>query len=522
MLFNSAEFLFFFLPITIFIFLTLAKRFGNEAAIAGLVGCSLFFYGWWNPIYLVLLIGSMGFNYYIGRILSRKTDKRLLIVGISANLFAIAYFKYAGFILENVNSITSSDFSAGDIILPLAISFFTFQQIAYLVDSYKGITKEYSILHYALFVSFFPQLIAGPIVHHKDMLPQFERTTRYQLNISDVGIGITIFAIGFFKKTVLADGISVYANPVFDLAEQGATIDFFTAWGGALAYTFQLYFDFSGYSDMAIGIARIFGIILPLNFYSPYKAANISEFWRRWHMTLSQFLRDYVYIALGGNRKGQLSRYSNLLITMLLGGLWHGAGWNFVIWGGLHGAYLVFNHSWQFILGKMQLTYIQSKFLYHYLAWFLTMIAVIIGWVFFRAISLDGALNILQGMIGFNGISLPNAIFVKLTPLHSVFETLNITPSLGGGAVFVATWLWVLFLMIVALVLPNIQDLFARHNVTLSKLSFDSTNAIWPLKSLVTKIKFEANRRYAFVGAAALVFGLLTLNQVSEFLYFQF
>ena len=419
MLFNSAEFLFLFLPFTIITFLTLAKRFGNEAAILGLVGCSLFFYGWWNPIYLVLLICSMGFNYYLGRIISKRADKKLLIIGISVNLFAIAYFKYTGFILENVNSITSSDFSAGDIILPLAISFFTFQQIAYLVDSYKGITKEYSILHYALFVSFFPQLIAGPIVHHRDMLPQFERSRRYRLNASDVGIGITIFAIGLFKKTVLADGVSVYANPVFNLAEQGEAIDFFAAWGGALAYTFQLYFDFSGYSDMAIGIARIFGIILPLNFYSPYKAANISEFWRRWHMTLSQFLRDYVYIALGGNRKGKISRYSNLLITMLLGGLWHGAGWNFVIWGGLHGTYLVINHSWQFILHRNSAAHIQNSSLYRYFAWFLTMLAVIIGWVFFRATSLDGALTIIQGMIGLNGISLP---LIQIFPTSFIGE----------------------------------------------------------------------------------------------------
>jgi D-alanyl-lipoteichoic acid acyltransferase DltB (MBOAT superfamily) len=293
-LFNSAEFIFLFLPISLLLFFYLAKRRGNEAAIAGLVASSLFFYGWWNPSYLILLSTSMVLNYQLGKHLGRNNKKKLLFVGVFLNLAAIAYFKYAGFIVFNLNAVTGESWDLGNIILPLAISFFTFQQIAYLVDSYKGITKEYSFLHYTLFVSFFPQLIAGPIVHHKDMLPQFSSIKRYQVNSANFKIGLTIFAIGLFKKTVLADGIAVYANPIFTIADTGGNVDLFMAWGGTLAYTFQLYFDFSGYSDMAIGIARLFGIILPLNFYSPYKAANISEFWRRWHITLSHFLRDYV------------------------------------------------------------------------------------------------------------------------------------------------------------------------------------------------------------------------------------
>ncbi|OKY26727.1 MBOAT family protein [Thalassotalea sp. PP2-459] len=522
MLFNSVEFLFFFLPLTILLFLQIAKRYGNEPAIAVLVACSLFFYGWWNPVYLLLLLASMGFNYLLGGMLGgRSKHKGLLIFGIAVNLSAIAYFKYAGFILNNVNSVFDVDYSIGNIILPLAISFFTFQQIAYLVDSYKGITKEYSFLHYALFVSFFPQLIAGPIVHHKDMLPQFERNKAFQLNANDVAIGLSIFAIGLFKKTVIADGIAIYATPIFSMADAGESIDFFTAWGGALAYTFQLYFDFSGYSDMAVGLARIFGIVLPLNFYSPYKAANISEFWRRWHMTLSKFLRDYVYIALGGNRKGQVSRYTNLLITMLLGGLWHGAGWNFVIWGGLHGSYLIINHSWQHMIKSSGVSFVNSM-LYRYLAWFITIIAVIIGWVFFRAVTLDGALNMLSGMAGLNGISMPNAIYVKLSPLHQVLDSLAITPTLGGGAVFVKTWLWIITLTLVVLVLPNIQDMFAKHKATLSTLQFDTTNAIWPAKKIAQQLQFSYSTKFAFLSALAFVLGLLTLNQVSEFLYFQF
>lgn len=320
MLFNSFEFLFLFLPATIFLFLLSAKRWGNEAAISVLVLCSLFFYSWWNPVYLLLLLFSMGFNYQVGKRLGNGGGKPLLTLGIIVNLGLIAYYKYAGFIIFNINTMAGTDWDLGQIILPLAISFFTFQQIAYLVDSYRGITREYQFIHYALFVSFFPQLIAGPIVHHKDMLPQFSRNERFQLKPRDVAIGSSIFAIGLFKKTVLADGVAVYANPVFSAADTGQSLDFFSAWGGALAYTFQLYFDFSGYSDMAIGLARILGIILPLNFDSPYKATNISEFWRRWHMTLSRFLRDYVYIPMGGNKHGQARRYINLSATMLLGG----------------------------------------------------------------------------------------------------------------------------------------------------------------------------------------------------------
>ncbi len=258
----------------------------------------------------ILLIFSIVFNFQLGKYLAAGDKPALLVGGVAVNLGLLGYFKYAGFIVTNLSQLLSENWSLGAIILPLAISFFTFQQIAYLVDSHRGITKEYQFLHYALFVSFFPQLIAGPIVHHKDMLPQFIRSERFRVSPVNLAIGPSIFAIGLFKKTVLADGIAVYANPVFGAADAGAELDFFSAWGGVLAYTFQLYFDFSGYSDMAIGLARMFGIVLPLNFYSPYKAASIDEFWRRWHITLSNFLRDYLYIPLGGNRRGSFRRYA--------------------------------------------------------------------------------------------------------------------------------------------------------------------------------------------------------------------
>ena len=520
MLFNSAEFIFLFLPLSLLLFFSLAKRHGNEIALAGLVGCSLLFYGWWNPSYLVILIISMLFNYGLGRSLGKSNNKKLLTLGVSLNLTSIVYYKYAGFLVLNINTATGNNWDIGTIILPLAISFFTFQQIAYLVDSYKGITKEYNFLHYALFVSFFPQLIAGPIVHHKDMLPQFSSTRRYQANLNNFKIGLTIFAIGLFKKTVLADGIAPYANPVFNLADAGNEIDFFMAWGGALAYTFQLYFDFSGYSDMAIGIARLFGIILPLNFYSPYKSTNISEFWRRWHITLSHFLRDYVYIALGGNRKGKFKRYNNLFITMVLGGLWHGAGWNFIIWGALHGSYLMIHLTWQATKHNITVVFFNTKY-YQFLAWLLTFILVIIGWVFFRSVTLEGAFNILSGMAGLNGIEIPNALLARLGSLGHSLQSLGITPS-NGGKVFIMTWLWNITLLVFVMTLPNIQDLFAHKQGTLSKYSYSETNTFWPTLRLYNGLTWTDCRRWAFFSGACLALGILTLSQVSEFLYFQF
>lgn len=279
MLFNSVEFLFFFLPITLLVFLFLLKQKRSNLLVAWLVIASLFFYGWWNPSYLVLILFSMFFNYGLGRALHRSSHANLLLfIGIAVNLGFLGYFKYTNFIVDQINLATSLNFNIERILLPLAISFFTFQQIAYLVDAKKQLTSEYSFLNYSLFVTFFPQLIAGPIVHHKDMLPQFADIQKQHFNYTNIAIGISIFAIGLFKKTVLADGIAPYANVVFADAEAGNQISMLVAWGGALAYTFQLYFDFSGYSDMAIGIARLFGIILPLNFYSPYRATNISEF----------------------------------------------------------------------------------------------------------------------------------------------------------------------------------------------------------------------------------------------------
>jgi D-alanyl-lipoteichoic acid acyltransferase DltB (MBOAT superfamily) len=529
MLFNSYEFIFLFLPVTFLVYFIFARK-GQELAIAWLVLASLFFYGWWNPSYLILIVTSMLTNFRIGEALARahknnstRQAKLLLALGVTLNLAVLGYFKYAGFFVANVNTITGSNFQLPDIVLPLAISFFTFQQIAYLADAYSGITKEYRLSHYALFVTFFPQLIAGPIVHHKEMLPQFAHKANLKANISNISIGATIFFIGLFKKAVLADGVARYANPIFDSAAAGEQLTFFDAWGGALAYTMQLYFDFSGYSDMAIGAARIFGIRLPLNFHSPYKATSIIEFWRRWHITLSRFLRDYLYIPLGGSRKGKARRYINLMTTMLLGGLWHGAGWTFVIWGALHGFYLVINHTWHRIRSMSGLLPDRHESSFgKFIAWLITFLAVIVGWVFFRATSLESAISLLQGMAGVNGIALPSAILSKLGGAGEWLRNAGVETYLGGGSDFVFTYAWIAALLIVALLAPNTQQILSRFQPALAPYATNEHYQICGMSWIAPLLLWEPTVKWATVTGIIAATGILALTSISEFLYFQF
>lgn len=528
MLFNSYAFIFVFLPITLLVYYRAAKA-GHEVAIAWLVLASLFFYGWWNPVYLLLIVGSMFGNFWIGSLLSRAHSRKqcyrarfLLIIGIAANLGLLGYFKYANFAVDSINAVTGSDFHLENIVLPLAISFFTFQQIAYLADAYKGITKEYRFTHYALFVTFFPQLIAGPIVHHKDMLPQFMQAGALRPQAQNIAIGLTIFIIGLFKKTVLADAIAQYSTPVFGAAAAGDTLTFFEAWGGALAYTFQLYFDFSGYSDMAIGAARLFGVKLPINFHSPYKATNIVEFWRRWHITLSTFLRDYLYVPLGGNRKGRLMRYRNLMLTMLLGGLWHGAGWTFVVWGLLHGLYLSINHAWSHLVRRFFPSPLLPPTLTKALAWTVTFVAVVVGWVFFRASSFDAAEEMLRGMAGLNGVAIPNAIAARLGEGWPLLSGFGFTTYLGGGSQFVYTWLWIAFLFPIAIMMPNTQQLMRGFEPALKLHDALDRNELQPLPRVAARLQWQPTARWALLVGVFAALGVLALTRISEFLYFQF
>lgn len=399
MLFNSYEYILLFLPLCLIIYFILNKIKLTFVSKVVLVAASIFFYGWWNPIYVPLIIGSILFNYYIGSLLLKKPadgrfQKLFLIIGIVGNLCLLGYFKYSDFFLTNINFLFPSHFSLLNIVLPLGISFFTFTQIAYLVDTYKGLAAEYSFLNFSLFVTFFPHLLAGPIIHHKEMMPQFDRIRNKILNYNNLSAGLFLFFLGLFKKVVIADAFAIWADRGYSHPH---VLNFLEAWITSLSYTLQIYFDFSGYTDMAIGSALMFNIRLPFNFNSPYRAVNIQDFWRRWHITLSRFLRDYVYIPLGGNRHSEGNTLKNLMATFLIGGIWHGAGWTFVIWGFLHGLAMLIHRVWQ----KTEIM------MPRVLAWFLTFNFINFTWIFFRAKNFEDALNLIKGMLGLNGIVLP-------------------------------------------------------------------------------------------------------------------
>ena len=466
MLFNSYIFIFAFLPITLLVYFYLNKKDFPKLSKAFLVTASLFFYAWWNVMYLPLILVSMFFNYALGKSLREESgkkisDKWLLTIGVVTNLAMLGYFKYTDFFIENFNVVFSSDVSLLHLALPLAISFFTFQQIAYLVDSYRKETKEYDFLNYALFVTFFPQLIAGPIVHHKEMMPQFSQKENKLRNYANISTGLFIFSIGLFKKVVIADTFAIWATKGFD---ESVSLDMLAAWVTSLSYTFQLYFDFSGYTDMAIGIALLFNIKLPINFYSPYKAVSIQDFWRRWHITLSRFLKDYIYIPLGGNRKGEVRTYANLFTTFLLGGIWHGAGWTFVLWGVMHGTALVVHRLWQHVGIKLPIV----------LAWFITFNFINIAWVFFRAKEFDDAIKVLSGMFGLSGVSF--------------YHELSMTYILIG--------------FVITLGLYNVSELVEKK--TFGKYTFFITSVL-------------------FVFALLQMFNItISSDKVSEFLYFNF
>jgi len=402
MLFNSFAYLFLFLPIVLCGYYILNRCSRVLAARCWLVGASLFFYSYWNPIYLPLFLGSITVNYIVGVSLGQNSAdltkrKVLLTCGVFFNLSVLGFFKYTDFLIANVNRLFGADFNALHWVLPLAISFFTFQQIAYLTDSYHHQGNESDFLNYALFVSFFPQLIAGPIVHHREMTPQFKRLLNGRVNWENLSRGFYLFCMGLFKKTVIADSLSVWANYGFS---HPLTLNFAEAWMTSLSYTLQLYFDFSGYTDMAVGSALMLNIALPINFDSPYKALNIRDFWRRWHITLSRFLRQYLYIPLGGNRKSEFYTHRNLLITFLLGGIWHGAGWTFVLWGALHGIGTLIHRLWQ------KLPFNTPPII----AWLMTFNFVNACWVVFRAANLTDAYHILRAMIGGDGSHWPELI----------------------------------------------------------------------------------------------------------------
>jgi alginate O-acetyltransferase complex protein AlgI len=500
MLFNSFVFLFAFLPAVLIVFFALGARGYRRCALGWLTLASCIFYAYWLPAYLILLLASIVFNFFAGvqivraRAISVRRAKVLLAIGVGANLAALCFFKYSDFALSSIGAITGASMPLPHIILPLAISFFTFNQIAYLVDAYQGKADEADLLTYTLFVSFFPHLIAGPIVHHKEMIPQF-RSSPMRYNGDDMAAGITIFSLGLFKKVALADTLAPFSDAVFGAAANRIPLTWSEAWLGTLAYGLQLYFDFSGYSDMAIGLARMFGIRFPLNFFSPYQAIDISDFWRRWHMTLSRFLRDYLYIGLGGNRKGESRRYLNLMITMLLGGLWHGASWTFVVWGGLHGTFLVIHHLWTRIVdGVAPRLSFKSAPGGVVLARALTLGAVMFAWVCFRAPDFQSTASIWSSMAGLHG----NATFPHVNPGRPL-------------TLLIAT------LLIAVLVAPNTEQFMARFHQSFGAQAWDQIH-----NSLTRWISWAPAPAWVVACSTLLAVGIILSIHSHTFLYFQF
>jgi len=517
MLFNSYVFLFVFLPVTVLGYVYCGRA-GRRAVLLWLILASLTFYGWWNPAYLLLLVASIAVNFTIAQVLRTRPSRPLLAVGIALNLLAIGYFKYANFFVDGWNELTGYSFEVGSIVLPLAISFFTFQQIAYLVDAHRGLINSHDWLEYTLFVTFFPQLIAGPIVHHAEIIPQYPRALSGSVQARNLAVGSTIFLLGLFKKVVIADTIASYSTPMFDAAAGGVAVSLLEAWGGSLAYTFQIYFDFSGYSDMAIGAARLFGIRLPANFDSPYKARNIIEFWRRWHMTLSRFLRNYLYFPLGGNRHGSFRRYQNLMIVMLLGGLWHGAGWTFVLWGGLHGLFLVVNHAWRALFPNPGDPGTIRASVGDFAARTTTFVSVVVAWTVFRADDWEAARTVLKGMAGLNGFLLPDTFATLQGPLRGLLE--------ASGGTFVRPYdlpffsgleelLWLTILLLIVWCMPNSLELIARFRPAVNWSRSD--RAGW-----YREFEWRPTTLWAGVMAVVGMIAVFALAQETEFLYFQF
>lgn len=484
MLFNSYEFIFLFLPITLIIYFLLNKYNKNILAKSWLVIASFYFYSYFNKIYLILIIVSILVNYFIGTELNMKTNnvirrKVLLIFGILFNLGALGYFKYYDFFIENINYIFKTNFNLLHIMLPLGISFFTFQQLSYVVDSYHRKNLNYDFLSYCLFVTFFPQLIAGPIVLPAEMLPQFESEKNKKVNWENMNRGLYMFSIGLAKKVIIADTIAHFANAGFDMM---ASLNFVEAWLTSVSYTLQLYFDFSGYCDMTMGIGMMFNIILPINFNSPYKSTNIQEFWRKWHITLGRFMTNYLYIPLGGNRKGELKTLRNLFIVFLASGIWHGAGWNFVIWGMLHGFCILIHRIWKNTGRKLP----------KLIGWFITINLVNIFWVFFRAENLENAVKVLKGMVDISSLIYMMTHLGKIKEMTLEFRTLVQNTSSNGT---IYTTIFLLFSMIITFFLKNS---FEKNK----KLKFSFVN------SIETILYFW--------------FAVFSLIQMSEFLYFNF
>jgi alginate O-acetyltransferase complex protein AlgI len=545
MLFNSAEFLFGFVPVAVLGFYLLG-RFSRVSAIRWLILVSLVFYGWWRPLNVLIIGPSIIVNFFLARVIlrlnrnehSRRASKAVLLLGIAFNVVFLGIFKYTDFVVGSINDVFGANFVLTHIILPLGISFITFQKIAFLIDVHGGRIRSFTFQDYCTFVLFFPQLIAGPIVHYREMMPQFHATS-CRFNQENVAVGLTLLLFGLFKKVVLADKMAPLVTPIYEHAASGANIPFATAWMAAIGFTLQIYFDFSGYTDMALGLARLFGIKLPPNFNSPLRASSIIDFWLRWHMTLTRFLTAYIYNPLAlaltrrhmakggrpgfGGRNTTIGAFVSLVmvptvITMGISGIWHGAGYGFVVWGLLHGLYITINHAWRLAAARLWPDKRRYERWMKPVGHLVTFFTVTAPMIFFRAPTITSAIDLMKGIVGLNGLGLPRDILDRLGPLAGVMHRIGVSDAFWNGQDFINTGRWMCLLLFIALVLPNTLQILDRYEPALG-VEPGST------KSWIGKIsipRWGPSLPWAIAMSAIAAVAFISIGGPSEFLYWQF
>ncbi|MEQ8667433.1 MAG: MBOAT family O-acyltransferase [Rhodospirillales bacterium] len=528
MLFNSVVFIFAFLPVVLFLGHVCKARASETGIYWILAVSSMFFYCWAEPTHGLLLFATLVGNFVAGRYLAQEQSdaraRKILAAAIVGDLVLLGYFKYTNFLILNANSLVSTSIDYLDIALPLAISFFIFQQIMFLLDVRAGKAQETSFLRYVTFVTFFPQLLAGPIVHHADLMPQLKAFGNKDKRLTDLAVGFSIFAIGLFKKVVIADNLATDVDRVFALPGAGETVGLVDGWAAAVGFTLQLYFDFSAYSDMAVGLGKMFGVNLPINFYSPLKSTSMIVLWRRWHMTVMQFFMNYVYVPLNlaamrlVRRTGisdNLGRFAAamigpVMITFVLSGLWHGAGWGFIICMAINGAAVVVNSLW---------TTLKGPSVPRVIGWFATMVIFVISLVFFRAGSVDGAISILSGMFGLSDLTIPERLVRELPAFAALAEkfALGVKPTVYGSPGIK----WALFCMAIALFAPNIFQIFRHHFPAGYQLGQASTGHLAEAFTWKPTIMWNTFC-FALLLYAVVELGLYHGGHSSQYIYFQF
>ena len=546
MLFNSYEYIFVFLPVTLAGFFALGMLSRNWA-LRWIIFVSILFYAWWRPLNVLIIAPSILVNFALGLILRRlaqgksrdATSKLVLLLGIAFNIAFLGYFKYIDFGLDTINDIFGTNLVLTHVILPLGLSFITFQKIAFLIDVHAGRVKSFTLQDYCLFVLFFPQLIAGPIVHYREMMPQFHIAS-CRLEQENIAVGLTLLSLGLFKKVVLADHVATVVAPIYSQAASVGGTSLLLAWAAAIGFTLQIYFDFSGYTDMALGAARFFGVRLPQNFNSPLKAASIIDFWLRWHMTLTRFLTAYIFnpLTLSLTRRRMvkglrglagpnttISAFASLvlfplLLTMFVSGLWHGAGYGFVIWGFIHGFYLTINHAWRLIRPRLWPERLSYERVMRPIGWLLTFVAVSVAMIFFRSPTIMAATDLMKGLIGQNGVALPEAIYDNLGPLaawlHPGGVGATVSPELWSAQELATMAKWIIALMVIALACPNTLQILARYEPALgvNPLTIDFAGK--------RMIEWKPSLPWAIGVSIVAAIGIFSLGGNNEFLYWQF